>query len=585
MSPIPLIDPALPGLCIAQPTRAEPFLAESPRMRFVGRQTRAGGRVLVRDGDGLTQATVALLAEGIGRAANLVLYPGVSRRDFAGPRGSVVESVVVARTLPLLAWRLSGSTLGGTRVEVDLAPAAAEPVVERTEAGLVVRAGTHELRLGVWPAPAEPQITSSGGAIRASIELSDEEATTITLACGTSAEAETAGRAVPHLHSHALGAARGAEEVLRVESGIEAVDDGLSWALARAAGLATEGGGEALSLGLASIALGYAPVAERVIDRLRHSEPVVAALLAARLSSTLGRTHSAAEIAADLLAPSGPQTGDLLPLAADSLADALQFGATPEVLAALRRVAATPTASLGVAPAPTTAPDVASPAPRAVALPMARGGSTRAAWLRSVLRGDPDSPPLVADVPSSRARQAAAAFRVDPDRAWADWRALLDEGLAGGPTGPATWDDWARASVYADTDPGADRSSATAELILAFAHGMLGLAPDAPVGRLRLAPRMPRHLTSFSTTGIPIGDGSIRMRYERDERELRFTLEPERIGVPPLLVFEPSVAGEVEAVSLDGSRVELDLRPKGGRTVVPIQLPLEGRRALSITVG
>ncbi|MGB1658487.1 MAG: hypothetical protein ACPHO4_14200, partial [Longimicrobiales bacterium] len=112
----------------------------------------------------------------------------------------------------------------------------------------------------------------------------------------------------------------------------------------------------------------------------------------------------------------------------------------------------------------------------------------------------------------------------------------------------------------------------------------LGLSPDAPVGRLRLAPRMPTHLTSFVAAGIRIGDGTIRMTYERAGNAVLYSLEPERIGVPPLLVFEPSVHSAVAAVTVDGRVAELDMRSDGGRTIVPVQLPLDGVRTLGFTI-
>ena len=75
------------------------------------------------------------------------------------------------------------------------------------------------------------------------------------------------------------------------------------------------------------------------------------------------------------------------------------------------------------------------------------------------------------------------------------------------------------------------------------------------------------------------------MSYERGVDSVLFTLEPERIGVPPLLVFEPSVAGAVRAVAVDGSAAELDARNEADRTVVPVQLPLDSIRTVEITIG
>jgi len=140
-------------------------------------------------------------------------------------------------------------------------------------------------------------------------------------------------------------------------------------------------------------------------------------------------------------------------------------------------------------------------------------------------------------------------------------------GLAGGPEGPATW------------------GSSTADLLLALVHGLLGLEHDAPVGRLRIAPRLPSHLTSFAVRGIALGDSSLRLEYERDASTHHFELTPEFASVPPLIVFEPTVAGTVREVRVDGALADLSLRIHGDFCVVPVQLPLDGARSLDIVTG
>ena len=583
MTPVILpVDPALPGLSIAQATRAEPFLVEGDRVRFVGHQTRSGGQLLFRSSSGTTGMTAGVRAESIGHAANLVLYPGVARRDFSGSRGSVVETVVVPRTLPFLVWQLSGSTLEGTDTHVEIATPTAHPTVEPTSSGVVVRAGDIVLQLTLLPDPVDLTVTDSEGGILVTARLPQSTPSTMVLASGTKAEVESATRAAQHLGSHAVRAARGEDDVLHTRTGVDAVDEGLAWALMRARTLMVERPSAALSLGLAATSMGHEEGAARALARLRASETMLveAGLLAARIGSTTGDAGAAADLADALLAGPDSLEPGLLVLAATSLADALQYGASPDTLAALRTLGSrnrSPTTSLRPA--------------GGIALPMAGASAgpgaptvTRAAWLEGLLAGDPGEPYVVEDVRASRARRAASAFRSDPDRAWADWRALLDEGLAHGPAGPATWDD-----LYDFPGPGEgegddDRPAATAEMILAFAHGMLGLSPDAPVGLLRLAPRMPAHLTSFAASGIPIGDGTIRMTYERTGNDVLYSLEPERIGVPPLLVFEPSAPGRVRGISVDGRAAELDLRSDAIQTLVPVQLPLDGVRTLGFTI-
>lgn len=576
-STIPPVDPALQGLSIAQPARAEPFLVDGERVRFAGHQTRGGGQVLFRDVSGSAGITAAIRPEALGHAANLVLYPGVARRDFTGQRGSSLETVIAARTLPLLAWQLSGSASDRTEVLLDIATPTASAVVTRSSEGILLSAEELALYLSVTPEPEEIEVLDTHGRISVSLEFASGTAHTIVLASGSASEAESAMRAAEHLAGHAMGAARGEEGTLRVASGIEAVDDGLAWALARGHGLMVERPAATLGLGLAAVSMGHREGRARALARLMEQDVTSAGLLAARAGSTSGDVRPAADIADRILANPDAIDSDLLGLAARSLADALQYGAHPETLASLRALGARA--------------KIAPPARRmgGIALPMAGAPAhgtesvpTRATWLAALLAGDPGEPVLVEDVRASRARRAASVFRTDPDRAWADWRALLDEGLAGGPAGPATWDPLVDLSGPQED---ADRPATSGELILAFVHGMLGLSADAPVGRLRLAPRMPEHLTSFAVEGIPISDGTIRMAYERRGDSARFTLEPERVGVPPLVVFEPSVSGQIQTVLIDGRPAELDQRSEAGRTVVPVQLPLDSTRTVDFTIG
>ncbi len=93
---------------------------------------------------------------------------------------------------------------------------------------------------------------------------------------------------------------------------------------------------------------------------------------------------------------------------------------------------------------------------------------------------------------------------------------------------------------------------------------------------------MPSHVTAFEAGGIPVGASTIGLRYARAKGALRYELSPDVAQVPPLVVLEPSVSGSVRSVRVDGEAVELDLRSSRGRTVVPVQLPLDGVRTLEI---
>jgi hypothetical protein len=87
---------------------------------------------------------------------------------------------------------------------------------------------------------------------------------------------------------------------------------------------------------------------------------------------------------------------------------------------------------------------------------------------------------------------------------------------------------------------------------------------------------------SFEVEGVSIGDGQMSVIYERERDEISFTLKPERMGVPPLIIFEPSISGIVRKVLMDGKPAELDLKRTGRQTVVPVQLPLDSTRTVTI---
>ena len=146
---------------------------------------------------------------------------------------------------------------------------------------------------------------------------------------------------------------------------------------------------------------------------------------------------------------------------------------------------------------------------------------------------------------------------------------MLSEGLVSGPSGPASWD-----GVEDLTAPGAP---VTGAMLAAFTHGVLGYLPDAPSGRLRLAPRFPSHVRSLAIEGLRLGSTSIALRYERSKSRHRFVLEPTSARVPPMLVFEPSIPGtRLAEARISGASADLAATPEGERLRVRVQLPLEG---------
>lgn len=147
-------------------------------------------------------------------------------------------------------------------------------------------------------------------------------------------------------------------------------------------------------------------------------------------------------------------------------------------------------------------------------------------------------------------------------------------GLTGASGGRGLWDP-------PEPVPGAPAQSGL--LLAGLAHGLLGLAPDAPSGRIRVAPTLPAHVTRFQVREIRLGEARFTMRYEREGRTHRLGFTPTRGRVPPMLILEPSFpVPSVEATRVDGDAAELDTTPAGGRTRVRIQIPLDGPRVLEV---
>jgi hypothetical protein len=168
----------------------------------------------------------------------------------------------------------------------------------------------------------------------------------------------------------------------------------------------------------------------------------------------------------------------------------------------------------------------------------------------------------------------------DPDAAWTAWRSLLGRGLAGGAGGRGTWDAAAR-------PPGAAPEAGI--LLCGLAHGLLGLTPDAPSGRIRIAPSFPDHVSAFRAAGIRVGDAELALGFEREGRTHRLRLEPTRGRAPVTVVLEPSVPGPAPGAPpgearVDGVRADLVAVAAGSRTRFRVQLVLDAPRTVELDV-
>jgi hypothetical protein len=521
---------------------------------------------------------VGPLRVALGSAANVVVSPGSARREWVGPGGTVLETITAASTLPLVAiqwtfagaWRPEEITLGilapDDRISYRLGPDS-----------VVIRTGEEEVAVGVSPRPARLEISEEGASgallrIRPAPGADCPGALTVIVAAGPASRMKAAFGAAAHLPAQARLAWDGPhEEGLSVSTGVSEVDDGVAWARWRLRGALSRYSASPLSdvaardtpdpfwAALASVGIGDSPSAALGLEAIRGVDGERSAFLAAAVARTFGDARPAVEIARGLVRVDGEADEGMRRAALTTLADALHGSASTALLSSLRAAASSPAREARRLP-------MAGRAPAAV---------SAGAWLMSLLEGEPASPaPARVGEGESLLYALPSLFRSDPDRAWGEWRGRIAEGLADGPAGPGTWDDL--------ENPGTILVPITAALLSSLARGLLGLSPDARLGRVRIGPRLPSHLTRFRADGITAGATRLSLIHEREGDTHRFTLEPAAAAVPPSVVFEPAVPGRVREVRVDGRPADLDTRPDGDRTIVPLQVPVDAPRTVEI---
>lgn len=522
-TPVGAVPLELSGLSVAGPTAAAAWSARSRHVVVTGEQRR-GGCVAEFAGGG----HISLSADG-GHGVNIVVFPGLVRREFVGPRGQSTETVVCPPTLPMLIAQWTGAPSSALRVAWE--PAGPTPHIG-VDGGSAVKIEPHSLE----------------------IEWDDDASTRSLVVCvGEPDAARRCFAAAAHAASHAMATARGPDpEILSVGTGVEEIDDGVAWLVSRVERSApTDDPESTLAQAVAALAVGSMSHAEEALGRLPDGSPE-AVLLAGQLGRATGRIGAARRIASDHLAGQAAEGGPLLADGLDALADALRYGATDSELRELRarakrmRERTDPGRQL---------PMIGAHVPSAVGT----------SWWAPLLRGRPSSAAERSDRPL---RSLPHRFRAAPDEAWTEWRGRVSEGLSHEGVGPATW---SRDGV------------AEAELILAFVHGLLGYAADAPSGQFHLRPAIPSHWTAFACRGLPLGEGGFGLRYRRDGGEHRFTLTPEWGSVPASLIFAPSVSGPIHAAHVDGAEAPLQVDTSGGRSAVQLQLPLDDERSVVLS--
>lgn len=516
-----------------------PWEIAGSKCRVGGLQSRSGLDVRFEGGG------AARVAYDSGDAERYVVYPGLAEREGAGPRGPVTERVVCYPDLPVTVVQWVGSAPDTASV----AWAGAQAITGQTGAvfevdGKIVGSlhtdGAVALRVG------------EDGTVEVDFD-SSADVRSLVLSAGSDGAIPKAVQAAKHAPAHATRAARGpAEDGLVIRSGSSDLDDGWAWLLSRVGGAIDSGSDpdDRLTLALACLSAGLPKAPAARMDGYDDA-PIHAAYLAARLSMTTGSDHHAQSAAERLLAGELEADGSLAADAYASLADALRYGATEEEQETLRTRARSARA--------------ASPKGSGVRRLPTIGGAQAVgpSWWQAVLDGIQTE--TGADPESTRA--LPGLFLDDPDQAWRKWSEAVARGVSRASLGPGMW------SV--------DRAS-EAELVVAFTHGLLGYASDAPSGRYVLKPRIPTAWNHFELHRVPTGKGAFGLTYEKRKDGHHFLVRPERGSVPVILVFEPSVPGRVGAVTVDGAPSPITSDFSDGRSVVQLQLPLDGERSVQL---
>jgi hypothetical protein len=546
-----------------------------------------------------------------GDGVNVLTSPGLLRRELVGDRGVTLETVLALPTLPAVAmqWMAppGASAPAVQDLSIHILPGAADVRYAVGEAGVRAADGAHGdgvVEVCVQPAPRRWSVREAeGGGLRVTADVGGEGPVTLVLAAGPASGVDTTLATAWSLGAHATRAVRDADpryvRTLALATGVPVVDQAWVWATSRvrtALGWATPGAGvrpeDAFWTGIGALAIGDGETAAAALGLLEacavpEADPglgavvptaALATVLAARIALALGDVapalrHLRAGGLDTARRLSDTEGWALWAFALDSLADALHHAADPDILNTLRSAR--------------TAPPALDPAGDGPArLPMLRSATAppRAArHLRALLLGPGGSPQPSPGLGGPAVRPDLAAWSTlvssRADEGYAAWRGVLGEGLRGVPVEGGgcrgAWDpvdDVLRACA-----PGAGILLAT------LAHGVLGLAPDAPAGRLGLAPTLPAHGDTFEVRNVRVGDVRATLAYHRNGPTHRFVLTPLSGRVPPMVVFEPAVAGgRVRAVRVDGQAADLDAAEAGGRTRVRAQLPLDGVRILEI---
>jgi hypothetical protein len=123
-------------------------------------------------------------------------------------------------------------------------------------------------------------------------------------------------------------------------------------------------------------------------------------------------------------------------------------------------------------------------------------------------------------------------------------------------------------------------AASPADTVNVFMHGLLGAAPDAARGRLRLRVCLPDWIDRLKVFNLRMADALVELRFISQDGAHQYVIEQVAGAMPVRLIFEPTFTKLVVSATVDDTNAELDLQPHGQRIVAPVQIMLDNRRVL-----
>ena len=549
--------------------------------------------VLVADADGAPLAGRVHLKAAT--AANGLATPRSLTRELVGAAGSTRETLLVPERLPgfVLQWQGwapdEGWHLGvelftdpRTRVRID---GPTLRIADEAGAGLVLYLASASTSAGDAARQADSWrvIEGPGGAgqVTAQVHCTAEAPATLLVHAISDGDRLPSLAALGAVVAHRVRDDLEPDEAagLQLSSGIADLDRGVAWARAALRALVEETsagaevrvlaphveGDESGRLAMGALAAGEWEVAQAALQSpaLRSAGSMTArqALALAAWVAWTAQPHLLVQHA-DAIAQAAEVPGTFSANDLQRLIEAAEAAAADDLLARLRALPASKPAS-----APDSGPPSVPESPVSQNTPPSQPTARRLPTISS------------AAATSTSASSGVPAFVATSPDATSDWVALRT------------------ALSVLVRQGGPPEGFEAAEQLEVLVRWVLGVEPDAAYGRLRLAPQLPAHLTSFQFSGLRVGDATVGAALSRhsgvptgpkDDAEgglevVEWRLRQTAGGAPITWIFEPTLPLQsVEHVSVDGQPAELDVSPTPGGLRVKVQVPAERERVVRV---